>query len=54
MRSDLLRKCEDVLVRAFILATACGAANALTLGAGIVNPADVERCRRAVALKQIA
>lgn len=45
---------EDVLVRAFVLATACGAANALTLGAGVVNPDNVERCRRSVALKQIA
>lgn len=44
---------DDVVVRALILATACGAANALTLGAGIVAPADVEQCRRSVTLKQL-
>jgi 1-phosphofructokinase family hexose kinase len=44
---------EDVAVRALILATACGAANALTLGAGLMKRDDVTRCRRAVLVKPL-
>jgi fructose-1-phosphate kinase PfkB-like protein len=44
---------EDVAVRALILATACGAANALKLGAGLMKPDDVTRCRRAVLVKSL-
>ena len=35
----------DVVVQAFILAVACGAANTLLLGAGVINREDVERFR---------
>jgi fructose-1-phosphate kinase PfkB-like protein len=44
---------EDVAVRALILATACGAANALTLGAGLMTRDDVTRYRRAVVVKTL-
>jgi tagatose 6-phosphate kinase len=44
---------EDVAVRALILATACGAANALTLGAGLMKRDDVAHCRRAVLVKPL-
>jgi 1-phosphofructokinase family hexose kinase len=49
---DVARR-EDVAVRALILATACGAANALTLGAGVMRREDVTRCQRAVLLKAL-
>lgn len=45
---------EDVLVRALILGTACGAANALSLGAGIINPDDLDRFRHEVAVRTIS
>ena len=35
----------DIVVQAFILAVACGAANTLLLGAGVINRKDVERFR---------
>jgi tagatose 6-phosphate kinase len=38
----------DVVVRAFILAVACGAANTLLLGAGVIKPDDVERFKHMV------
>ena len=38
----------DVVVQAFILAVACGAANTLLLGAGVIKPEDVERFTRMV------
>lgn len=45
---------DDTVLRAFILATACGAANALMLGAGRFDPAALEPLRRSVAVKQLA
>ena len=38
----------DVVVQAFILAVACGAANTLLLGAGVIKPDDVERFKHMV------
>lgn len=39
---DDLEKQTEHIVQAFRLAIACGAANTLSLGAGIVNPRDIE------------
>lgn len=40
----------DVVVQAFVLAVACGAANTLLLGAGVIKREDVERLRHMVDL----
>lgn len=51
---DAASSSEDVLVRGLILATACGAANAHTLGAGRMDPADVEYFKNAVVVRSLA
>lgn len=43
----------EQVMHAFRLATACGAANTLSLGAGIVDPADVRRLEEQVNLTQL-
>jgi len=44
----------DVLAHALTLATACGAANTRTLGAGILRPDDVARFRAAAVVTRLA
>ncbi len=44
----------DVLARALTLATACGAANTRTLGAGILRPDDIARFRAAAVVTRLA
>ena len=43
----------DVLVRALILASACGAANTQKLGAGVFDIDEVNRLRRTVVVRQL-
>jgi len=45
---------ENVVVRALSLAVACGAANTLRLGAGVLDVADVARLERAAVVETVA